>query len=272
MTNIYTELGEGIFWDNLHNSLFWVDINQSLLFSCTGGKVYRHQLVKNVSTVLFVKEGQIYLTNRNGIIRYSLDSHNIHQVSRMPDEYKSKIYRANDGIRLDDNLYIYGVMRDDPIKNDGALILSRNGVSKVILTGITIPNTFIKIPNSNSLLIADSFKAIIYKITFNNSWESVQSQVKWFDLSHTNAAPDGGCISSDGRIFVAIWDGFKILELNLNGELVDEYRVPVPRPTNCTLNTEENQLFVTSAYEGLTECDRQKYPLSGSILTVDISI
>jgi sugar lactone lactonase YvrE len=272
LVNIKSELGEGLYLDGNSGKLFWVDINQSVLFSCAGSQVNKYQIPGNISAVLFAKGDQVYLTNRGGIICYGLMSGKINQISRTPIQYSPKEYRANDGLRLCDSLYMYGVMRDTPIKNDGALILSQDGISKVVHTGMAIPNTFIKTPNSHSLLITDSFEGVVYKITFDEAWSFIISKVKWYDLSHTDTTPDGGCISSDGRIFIAIWGGFKILELDLNGILIQEFKLPVPRPTNCTLDASESQLFVTSAYEGLTEYDRQKYPLSGSILTVDIGV
>ena len=269
--NSKADLGEGVYWHSEHNSLFWVDINHSILFSCSSGHIFKYQISGNASTVLSVEGDFVCLSNRSGLINYHLASGEINQISKTPIQYNSREYRANDGLRLCDNLYMYGVMRDIPTKNDGALILSQNGISKVVHAGIAIPNTFIKIPNSNSLLITDSFEGVVYKITFNEAWSFVVSKVKWYDLSRTNTTPDGGCISTDGRIFIAIWDGFKIVELDLNGKLIQEFNLPVPRPTNCTLDTSESQLFITTAYEGLTEHDRQKYPLSGSILTVDVS-
>ena len=268
--NSKADLGEGVYWHSEHNSLFWVDINHSILFSCSSGHIFKYQISGNASTVLSVEGDFVCLSNRSGLINYHLASGEINQISKALIQYNSREYRANDGLRLCDNLYMYGVMRDIPTKNDGALILSQNGISKVVHAGIAIPNTFIKIPNSNSLLITDSFEGVVYKITFNEAWSFVVSKVKWFDLSRTNTTPDGGCISSDGRIFIAIWDGSKIVELDLNGKLIQEFNLPVPRPTNCTLDTSESQLFITTAYEGLTEHNRQKYPLSGSILTVDL--
>ena len=273
LNEIYTKLGEGSYWSDSDHSLYWLDICQSTLFkSLDDGGVDRYQLAGNISTILNVKSGLVYLTDRIGVISYCLTTGGVCRISRTPIRYDPEVYRANDGVMLHDRLYMYGVMRDKPIKNDGALILSQDGGSKVVHIGMAIPNTFIKIPNSHSLLITDSFEGVVYKITFNETWSFIISKVKWLDLSRTNTTPDGGCISSDGRIFIAIWDGFKIVELDLYGKLIQEFRVPVPRPTNCTLDKSENQLFVTSAYEGLTEQDRQKFPLSGSIVTVDISV
>jgi sugar lactone lactonase YvrE len=268
--DIFSELGEGVYWDRTQRSLFWLDINNYKLFKSKDDKVSSYNLVEKASAVLHLEGSKVFLASASGIVYFCLNSKKIVQVSEIPIEYAGDAYRANDGLRLGKELYMYGVMRDKPIKNDGALILSRSGVDKVIHTGVSIPNTFIKIPNSNSLLITDSLEAVVYKIDFNDSWLCVKNKVKWLNLSHTNATPDGGCISSNGRIFLSIWGGFKILELNLDGELISEFKVPVSRPTNCTLNTKEDQLFVTSAYEGLSDHDRKKYPLSGSILTIDI--
>jgi len=267
-----SKLGEGVYWDEVSESLFWLDILNSKLFKRKKGNDFYYQLVEKASVILDVKKNEIYLANESGIIAFDHNLNTIEVVSYTPDIYASDEYRSNDGLKLKENLYIYGIMLNKPIKGNGALVLSQNGVSRIVYEGISIPNTFIKIPNSHSLLITDSFEGVVYKITFNETWSFIISKVKWFDLSRTNTTPDGGCISSDGRIFIAIWDGFKIVELDLYGKLIQEFRVPVPRPTNCTLDKSENQLFVTSAYEGLTEQDRQKFPLSGSIVTVDISV
>jgi sugar lactone lactonase YvrE len=271
MIDSYSKLGEGIFFDEVKNSLFWVDIRQSLLFSYSHGKVYKYQLVENVSTVLFVENNLVYLTNRSGIISFDLASGEIKQISKTPTQFNPKEYRANDGTRLSKGMYLYGVMRDSPVKNDGALILSRNKNSRVVYEGIAIPNTFIRIPNTNTLLITDSFDGIVYKVDFDNLWESVIKKEKWIDFSFENFTPDGGCISSDGRVFIAIWDGFKVLQLDLHGKLIKEFNVPIPRPTNCALSASESQLFVTSAYEGLSDYERNKYMLSGSIITINLN-
>ena len=79
----------------------------------------------------------------------------------------------------------------------------------------------------------------IFKFQFSKNWETVVNKSTWLDLSEEKLTPDGGCISSDGRIFIAIWDGFKVIELNVNGNIVNEFKVPVPRPTNCVLDTKE---------------------------------
>ena len=94
----------------------------------------------------------------------------------------------------------------------------------------------------------------------------VESKTVWLDLSAEKLTPDGGCISSEGRIFIAIWDGFKIIELDIAGNIVDEFKIPIPRPASCVLDAKEDRLFVTSAYEGLLEIKEKIIPCLGQLL------
>jgi len=271
MVESRNELGEGVFFDKNSGALFWLDINQSILFALLDGKVDEHRIANNPSVVLFVNDKKIItLADSKGIIGYCLITKNVSRISTTPIRYNFGSHRANDGIRLDDDLYMYGVIGKYQKKGNGALLLSKNGESKVLHEGIGIPNTFIKIPNSNSILITDSFEKKTFIFNFDSLWSKVISKKLWLDLSNTKKTPDGGCISSSGRVFIAIWDGFEVLEFDLYGNQVDKFELPVPRPTSCCLNSKEDTMYVTSAYEGLSVDERQKYPFSGCLFTIDL--
>jgi len=264
------ELGEGIYFDHCKNTLYWIDINSSTLYRYDYIKCYRYVLKYKVSAVLEVENDQVYLSSEVGIVCYDFESREMNVISEMPENYAHDDYRSNDAIKLAKNLYMFGVMRNNPLKNDGVLVLSKNGHSKVIYRGIAIPNSFIKIPDANSLLISDSFEKVTYRFDFNRMWDKVLGKTVWLDLSDTGMTPDGGCISQDGRIFLAIWDGHKIIELNLAGEVVGEFHLPFPRPTSCALDETGSRLLVTSAYEGLSEDQLKAFPLSGTISEVNV--
>ena len=271
ISEVKSELGEGLFWCAQQGILYWLDINNSMLFSFKEDNVHSHNLIEKATAILDVDCQNIYLVSENGIFCFMIKSSKTFRVSQVPPKYSSNKYRTNDGTLLSKNLYMYGIMNNNPSRGDGALIVSKNGKDRVVYEGIAIPNTFIRIPHTNSLLISDSLEKKIIRFNFNNSWDQVLDKSIWLDLSATNKTPDGGCISSSGRVFISIWDGFEVLELDLQGSIVDTFKLPVPRPTNCVLNSNEDSLFVTSAFDGLSEFILNKYPLSGSILTVDLN-
>ena len=267
--NIYAELGEGIYIDKRSGNIYWVDIFNNTLFVARSLTVDSYKVDKQVTTVLYANNDLVYLTSSDGIVLFNTTTSSLSLIDKIPDFFSSENYRSNDAVMISDGIYIYGVM-DKNLNTTGAIVVSKNKQSYVVDDDIFIPNTFINIPGTNDLLISDSMQYKVFKFQFSKDWEVVVNKSTWLDLSEEKLTPDGGCISSDGRIFIAIWDGFKVIELDINGNIVDEFKVPIPRPTNCALDAKEDKLFVTSAYEGLSSNKRKQHPLSGSVIEVDV--
>jgi xylono-1,5-lactonase len=269
ISKIYAELGEGIYIEEANNTIYWVDINNNMLFVATPSTVNSYKLDKQVSAVLSVNNNIIHLASSDGIVSFDVETCVLILLDKIPDFFSSESYRSNDAVMISNNIYIYGVM-DKSLDKTGGIVVSKNKQSHVVDDSIFIPNTFIKISGTNDLLISDSMQHKVFKFQFSKDWEVVINKSIWLDLSERKLTPDGGCISSDGRIFIAIWDGFKIIECDIAGNIVGEFKTPIPRPTSCVLDAKEDKLFVTSAYEGLSSNKRKNYPLSGSIIEVGI--
>jgi hypothetical protein len=52
--------------------------------------------------------------------------------------------------------------------------------------------------------------------------------------------------------------------------LIQDFILSVLRPTNCKYNKLNNKLWVTSAYEGLTDSQKELYPDSGCTFVYDV--
>jgi sugar lactone lactonase YvrE len=70
---------------------------------------------------------------------------------------------------------------------------------------------------------------------------------------------------------LAIWGAAKILKLDFFGNIQKEYVLPILNPTNCASKINSDSLFVTSAYEGMSEGQKIKYPLSGHTIKVGLN-
>ena len=71
---------------------------------------------------------------------------------------------------------------------------------------------------------------------------------------------------------ISLWDDSSIGVFSKKGELLQRIDLPVKRPTNCKFDLSQNQLWITSAYEGLTNKQLLKYPLSGDTFVFDVKI
>ena len=81
ISNIYAELGEGIYIDKSSASIYWVDIVNSMLFVATPFVIVKsYKLSKQVSTVLYVNNNLIYLTSSDGIVIFNVATRSLNLI------------------------------------------------------------------------------------------------------------------------------------------------------------------------------------------------
>lgn len=77
------------------------------------------------------------------------------------------------------------------------------------------------------------------------------------------------CVDADGMLWVALWDGGKVVQIHpTSGEILSEVVVPnVRKVTSCAFGGEDmNTLFITTARQGLTPEEERYEPHAGSLL------
>lgn len=260
-------LGEGIFFDKSSSTIFWVDIIGNKIFQFS---IHKQELIEifdvplNPSSIIDTKNNSIIFTNNKGIAKLDLSDGNIEQLSKLPHD--SSLYRSNDGVKLSDGNYIFGTMGFQPDDKVGIIYKGKNATSlEPIELGIHIPNTFIEL--KDELLISDSYKQLIYSVP-----KDLKTKPRiWANFSNESFTPDGGIITKNKRIFIAMWGGSRILEMSIDGEILQSIALPVLQPTNCVL-ANDNYLYITSAKEGLNGIQLANSPLSGKTFRVYLGI
>lgn len=259
-------LGEGLYIDPKKARVFWLDIEQSIVFekSILSDNFMNYQLDDNPSAILNVNNSEIFLADQRGVASYDLLSKEKKYISKNKDLISEKM-RSNDGVMLHNNIYIYGTMEKCQQKLPGNIYLVSNN-TKNLNSPNFIPNSFIVI-DETEILITDSKTQITKLFKYNEVEKTLTFVCNWFDFSSIQGIPDGGCVSSSGNIYICLWDGAGIAKLSKDGVLLDIIKVPVLRPTNCKIY--ENKLFYTSAQIGLSSEELELYPLSGSVLIIE---
>jgi sugar lactone lactonase YvrE len=68
---------------------------------------------------------------------------------------------------------------------------------------------------------------------------------------------------------VAFYDGWKVARLDPSGKVEDVIDFPVARVTSCAFGGQDlDELYVTTAIDGLPESDHQRQPLAGDLFMV----
>jgi sugar lactone lactonase YvrE len=266
------ELAEGPMWHAVLNSLFWVDILQK--------KLYQHNFTENKVTeyTLPYMPGAVVPTNipnvlclslENGIANFDLQTQTFEYLQKYHQDRPD--LRANDGkVDPEGNFWI-GTMSKTCQEAAGSLYVftTKQGLQKK-LGNTTISNGIAWSPDKNFMFYIDSWTHSIRKYKYvgletNMDQESIiiqNQELKFFD---------GMTIDTEGMLWVAHCGGACVRRWDPNtGKELLKIDFPCPKITSLTFGGPTlSTLFVTSAYEHLSESDRAKYPQSGQIFTID---
>lgn len=257
--NSKCSLGEGLFV--LNDKIYWVDINKNRIFFLNQDDICFFKTYNKPSVIFSVNDNEILFGSDRGITKYNILSKKEKVCNESPkDIYKN--FRSNDGTNYN-NLFLLGFMhRSNPDLNAGYIYAIDNNGWVMIDNEIKIPNSFIKISNSQ-ILISDSFEKKIWLFEFDES-KNFKSKTLWAEINN-NYSPDGGCFFDD-KIYISMWDGYGIGVFNKIGNMINFIDLPVKRPTNCKFEEKSSILWITSASEGIIKKPHKINDLNGCLL------
>ena len=266
----HCQLGESPCWHPERESLFWLDILARKLYEKAPGQAERNwDLPATASRVILdgCSTNALYLVTDQGLALFRPDTGHFQLLIPIAlDEG----YRTNDGgVDRQGNL-VFGTMKWHPEPGCGKIFrITPQGNVAEIAAGIAIPNTFVWNREGNLLYLADSLQQKIYRFQYDANTPLGTPDI-FLTLTQSSATPDGAAIDSDEILWNAQWDGFRVRAYSPEGSFEKEIALPVPRPTSCCFGGPGfRQLFITSAWDGLTTEERDKYSLSGCTFCIE---
>ena len=255
---------EGLFIDEQSATAACVDIANSkiLKLDLDSGVKLEFDYPFVPSNVFELDDKRALLLDDYGICEFFWCDQSLNRVFDFSYELVDKGFRGNDGVKLPDGSIFFGSMhKSSPLENSGALwLLIKDKISKVDTN--TIPNLFVRL--DDGVLVADSHTKLIYKYQI----PTFDVKEVWADLSAYDGEPDGGCLASNGSIYIAHWGAAKLLKLAPNGGVIDSCDLKVKQPTNC--KQYKDKLFVSSATVGLSQLDIVDCAAAGGIMEMRI--
>jgi len=261
---IGNRLGEGPLWHPAEETLYWVDIEGETIYriSTETGEPEGFPAGQPVGCLAFRESGGLALGTRDGL-GYGNLPEITPEIIHTPEPGRANS-RFNDGkvdrkgrfwagtLGEDDQSKLY---RWDP---DGSL--------QAMQTGVQISNGIGWSPDDSLMYYTDSPKGLIYLYDFDLESGVIDNRREFASVQPEDGVPDGLTVDSDGFVWSAHWDGWRITRYDPEGKIERVIYLPVQRPTSCTFGgTELDQLFITSARTGLSEADLRDQPLAGDL-------
>lgn len=274
VVKLENELGEGPMWHPLDQLLYWVDIKKGNLYSYDPATDAYNELFiqKGISAVVPSATKKIIAALPNEIIEVDCNSGEKQKVVDIEPHIEDN--RCNDGKCDVKGRFWIGTMHEEAASNCGSLYRLENRTSLTkVLSDLTISNGMGWSPDNTKMYFIDSFDRQVKCFDFDVDAGEIKNEKIIMIFNNPDELPDGMCVDGEGMLWIAFWGGARVGKYHpATGEHLADIEVPALNVTSCTFGGKDYQtLFITSAGEGFTENEKERYPLSGSLFSCKVS-
>ncbi len=264
-----SELGEGPLWHD--DALWWVNIMTGSLNRLTRdrGVIRSRSIGGMLGAAIPTESGHWLLGTDRGFLLLEWESGDIEPVAN-PEGSHSRI-RFNDGKVDPAGRFWSGSMHIDAASGAGSLWrLEPDGRYSRQLSDLTIPNGMAWNDDASQFYFIDSPTRQVDVFDFDLASGTLANRRCAVDLKDEAGDPDGMCIDLDGNLWVAMFGGSQVLQLDpLRGSVLTRIPLPVSQVTSCCFGGDDmSTLFVTSAWGGLRADQKNREPSAGSLFSI----
>ncbi|MEM7114476.1 MAG: SMP-30/gluconolactonase/LRE family protein [Chloroflexota bacterium] len=273
LLTVQNVLGEGPMWHVGEQALYWVDIQSDCFYRYfrATGKVERFDVGIMVGTLVFRQAGGFLLATRDGFAQWDLDTQ---QLVFVGDPEADKATRFNDGAVDANGRFWAGTMG---MQGQGAVAalyrLDPDYSLHTIETGVTVSNGTGWSPDLKTMYYTDSPTRTIFAYDFDVETGAVANKRPFAVAPEGEGFPDGLTVDSEGCIWSARWDGWRVVRYDPTGQLMETITMPVQRPTSCMFGGPSlDELYITSASVGLSEAEKARQPQAGDLFRLKTAV
>lgn len=261
-------LGEGPVWHVEEQALYWVDILNKRLqrFDPTTSRYDDWLLPSEIGSFAFCKSGEVLAALKTGFAFFDLATNSI-EYTVDPEEDKP-LNRFNDGKCDRQGRFWAGSIGDGNEASAAFYRLDAPSSYTTIRNNVIVSNGLAWSPDNSTMYYTDSGTQTIYAFDFD-AVSGILSNERIF-AKVEDGFPDGLTIDTEGCIWSAVWDGWRVDNYAPDGTLLNQISMPVQRPTSCMFGGKDlNELFITSASVDLSEEELAKQPEAGHVFSIE---
>lgn len=274
--SVKAELGERPIWDDAKKRLIWVDVK--------AGRIYIHSADFNtVETLqLEVSVGAVGLSRDGGFVAATgdgfriLDQNGTTVGGPFSPPGMSEHLRFNDGYCDPAGRFWAGTTSLYGRKGEGALYyFESNGDITLAIEGVSESNGIGWSLDGAKMYYIDSGEeeVSVKAYDFDVDTARLGRYEKLIVPNREDGVPDGLVVDSDGCLWVAFWNGHSLRRYSPLGKQLEVYQLPVTNPTCPSFGGSDLcTLFVTTAWEGMTESSRLRESYAGNLLSTEMTV
>jgi sugar lactone lactonase YvrE len=267
-------LGEGPVWDVRRAKLWFVDLKGDALLSWSeaeGGRTFPFPGGPSVVVPILGADDLLCVT-RSGLERWRPEGGARRLVGRF--EHEPPGNRPNDGKCDPSGRLWVGTMDDAEAAFSGTLYrFDSSGAPMAVAGSVGVSNGLGWSPSADVFYYTDSLRRRIWRAAFDLASGDLGPLEVFVDVETGTGAPDGLAVDSEGFVWSAHWDGWRITRYDPDGAVDRIIPFPGPRPTSlCFGGSDLRTLYVTSARTGLSDAVLAQAGQAGGLFAMESDV
>lgn len=264
-------LGEGPVWDIKNERLLWIDILRGDIhqFYPETGKFETFNTGRLIGSIAICAKGGLIAALQDGFALIDMEKMQI-EILKDPEAHLPN-NRFNDGKCDPAGRFWAGTMSltEEPLAGSVYTIERDFSVTKKI-EGVTISNGMAWSIDHTVFYYIDTptFEVVAYNYDKSNG--NISNKRTIIKIPKEHGYPDGMTIDSEGMLWIAHWDGWRITRWNpAAGKQLDCISLPAAKVTSCTFGGKHlEDLYITTASKELNEDELKQQSLAGSTFVI----
>ena len=271
-------LGEGPFWSDAEQRLYWVDIAARWAYRVEplSGEGRSWRTPSSCSAIVPSLGGDPIVALVDGLYRLDPDSGATTPFAR-PDPDPGN--RSND-TRCDpqgrlwlgtmcNNLTFDGEPAPLTRASGGFFCVEGDGRSSRMLSDIGITNSLAWSPDGTRFYCADTTRDVIWSFAYDPDGPRLSDRRVFVEGGPGH--PDGSAMDENGCLWNARWGAGRVIRFTPDGRVDREIFVPVSQPSSCTFGgADRRTLFITTARQELEGLAPDA--LDGSVFAAEVDV
>lgn len=272
VTDIRCTLGEGPVWDPISQCIVWLDIDKGVIhqYSERGKKLESMQVGQKVGAIAQVSGGGFIAALKHGFAFMDQSCQSV-EIIEDPEMHLAN-NRFNDGKCDPAGRFWAGTMDEVGDKEQaGKLYMVANDISvSVKIRDVSCSNGLAWSLDSKLFYYIDTPTRQVVAYDYQIATGEISGKRTIINIPGSEGVPDGMTIDSEGMLWVAHWNGWKVSRWNpATGQCLTEFTLPVSQVSSCTFGGDDlGDLYVTSARGGLSDTELKAQPLAGALFVI----
>jgi sugar lactone lactonase YvrE len=275
-------LGESPLWHPAEQLLYWCDIPGHALnrFDPRSGAHQRWSFETDVACCAPMQGGGLLLALRSGLVHFDPATGQSTPLIKAP--YDAAHERFNDGKADPQGRFWVGTVYEPRDPALAALYRYADNTLQKMAEGITVSNGLAWSPDARTMYWSDTKAHTIYAFDFHCDDGSLShrrvfaqfaSKPANQDLTRYGGRPDGAAMDAQGGLWVAMFEGARVLRFAPDGTQTHEITLPVRCPTMpCFGGADLKTLYITTACDKRPADELAREPLAGCVLALRVDV